>query len=87
MGSKKGKAHRVYYGVEKGIPIPPKKLHHKELWASMEVGDSIVFPSVREWKPFQRQVGLFKERGKEFYHEDGATSKPNLRVWKVKEEE
>ena len=92
MGKKKGNARRVYYEVGKGIPIPPKKLHHEELWASMEVGDSILFPNARCWKAFQSQVKIHRQ---EYYFEKGANDayrekkKPwkEMRVWKVKEEE
>ena len=81
------------YKVEKGIPIPPKKLSREELWASMKVGDSIVFPNARCWKAFQSQVKIHRQ---EYYFERGAndayrekTEKPwkEMRVWKVKEEE
>jgi hypothetical protein len=70
--------------VEKDIPLPkPKEPYHSfhDIWISMEVGDSILFPSYAKWETFKRQAGLFNPDRNHTSRKDPDTG--TIRVWKL----
>ena len=69
-----------HYIVEKGVPMPQNV---QELWANMEIGDSILFPSRISWEKFKKRAEI-KQRV-EFLPEFSGKLIAQ-RVWKIKEE-
>tara|TARA_R110000764_G_scaffold143142_1_gene231035 strand:- start:272 stop:556 length:285 start_codon:yes stop_codon:yes gene_type:complete len=68
--------------IEKEIPLPKEKesfSSYHDTWKSMEVGDSILFPSEIKWSIFKRQAGLFAM--------DHNYLRSGLRVWKITDAE